>query len=41
MENSYHHGNLKHDLIETAIGVISEKGFEALRRQPQCGLPPF
>ena len=30
MKDSYHHGNLKHDLIETAIGVISEKGFEAL-----------
>ena len=30
MKDSYHHGNLKHDLIETAMGVISEKGFEAL-----------
>ena len=30
MKDSYHHGNLKHDLMETAIGVISEKGFEAL-----------
>ena len=30
MKESYHHGNLKHDLIETAIGIISEKGFEAL-----------
>ena len=30
MKDSYHHGNLKHDLIEAAIGVISEKGFEAL-----------
>lgn len=30
MKDSYHHGNLKRDLIETAIGVISEKGFEAL-----------
>ena len=30
MQDYYHHGNLKHDLIETAIGVISEKGFEAL-----------
>lgn len=30
MKGNYHHGNLKHDLIEAAIGVISEKGFEAL-----------
>ena len=30
MKDNYHHGNLKHDLIETSIGVISEKGFEAL-----------
>ena len=30
MKDSYHHGNLKNDLIETAIGVISKKGFEAL-----------
>ena len=30
MKENYHHGNLKHDLIEAAIGVISEKGFEAL-----------
>ena len=30
MKDNYHHGNLKHDLIETAIGVISGKGFEAL-----------
>lgn len=30
MKDSYHHGDLKHALIETAIGVISEKGFEAL-----------
>ena len=30
MKSSYHHGNLKHDLIETAIGVISESGFDAL-----------
>lgn len=30
MRDGYHHGNLKHDLIETAIGVISENGFEAL-----------
>ena len=30
MKDSYHHENLKHDLIETAIGVISEKGFESL-----------
>ena len=30
MKDNYHHGNLKHDLIEAAIDVISEKGFEAL-----------
>lgn len=30
MKDSYHHGNLKHDLMEAAIGVISEKGFDAL-----------
>ena len=30
MKDSYHHGNLKHDLIETSIRIISEKGFEAL-----------
>ncbi len=30
MKDNYHHGNLKQELIETAIGVISEKGFEAL-----------
>lgn len=30
MKENYHHGNLKQELIEAAIGVISEKGFEAL-----------
>ena len=30
MKDNYHHGNLRHDLIEAAIGVISEKGFDAL-----------
>lgn len=30
MKDSYHHGNLKHDLIETSIRIISEKGFDAL-----------
>ena len=30
MKDSYHHGNLKHDLIEAAIGVISNNGFDAL-----------
>lgn len=30
MQDNYHHGNLKHDLMEAAIGVISGKGFEAL-----------
>ena len=41
MKDSYHHGNLKHDLIEAAIGVISEKGFEALslrRISALCGV---
>lgn len=30
MREHYHHGNLKEELIETSIHVISEKGFEAL-----------
>lgn len=30
MKDSYHHGNLKKDLIETSIRIISEQGFEAL-----------
>ena len=30
MKNSYHHGNLKHELIETSIRIISEQGFEQL-----------
>lgn len=30
MKGSYHHGNLRHDLLETSIQIISEKGFEAL-----------
>ena len=30
MKDSYHHGNLRQELLETAIGLISEKGFEAL-----------
>lgn len=41
MKDGYHHGNLKHDLIEAAIGIISEKGFEALslrRISSLCGV---
>ena len=30
MKDSYHHGNLRHDLLETSIQIISEKGFDAL-----------
>ena len=30
MKDSYHHGNLKHDLIETGIRIISEAGFDRL-----------
>lgn len=30
MKDSYHHGNLKQDLIEASIRIISEQGFEAL-----------
>lgn len=30
MKDHYHHGNLKHDLIEASIGILSEKGFDAL-----------
>ena len=30
MKDNYHHGNLKHDLIEISIRIISEKGFDQL-----------
>lgn len=30
MKETYHHGNLKHDLIETSIRIISEEGFDRL-----------
>lgn len=30
MKDGYHHGNLKQKLIEASIGIISEKGFDAL-----------
>ena len=30
MKDSYHHGNLKHDLLEASIRVISQNGFDAL-----------
>lgn len=30
MKDNYHHGNLKHDLIETSIRIISEEGFDRL-----------
>lgn len=41
MKEHYHHGNLKNELIETSICVISEKGFEALSLRgiaAQCGV---
>ena len=41
MKGSYHHGNLKHDLLETSIRIISEKGFDALSLRNvsmQCGV---
>lgn len=30
MKDNYHHGNLKQELLEISIQVISQKGFEAL-----------
>ena len=30
MKDNYHHGNLKRELIETSIRIISEEGFERL-----------
>lgn len=30
MKENYHHGNLKNELLETSIQMISEKGFEYL-----------
>lgn len=44
MNDTYHHGNLKNELIENAIRIISEKGFDGLslrRISAQCGLPAF
>lgn len=41
MKNQYHHGNLKHDLIEFAIQTISEEGPERLSLRnisKQCGV---
>lgn len=41
MKEKYHHGNLKHDLMETSIRIISEQGFDhlSLRRiSALCGV---
>jgi AcrR family transcriptional regulator len=41
MNDTYHHGNLKNELIENAIRIISEKGFDGLslrRISAQCGV---
>ena len=41
MKENYHHGNLKHDLIETGIRVISEEGFDGLSLRSlsaRCGV---
>lgn len=41
MKEHYHHGNLKNELIETSIRIISEKGFEALSLRSisaECGV---
>ena len=41
MKDSYHHGNLKSELIETSIGIISEEGFEHLSLRnisSKCGV---
>lgn len=41
MKENYHHGNLKHDLIENAIQIINEYGFEQLSLRSlskQCGV---
>ena len=41
MKEHYHHGNLKNELIETSIRIISESGFDALslrRVSALCGV---
>lgn len=41
MKDQYHHGNLKQDLIENAIQIISEYGFEQLSLRglaQKCGV---
>jgi len=41
VKDQYHHGNLKRDLIENAIQIISEYGFEQLSLRniaKQCGV---
>lgn len=41
MKDSYHHGNLKNELIETSIRIISEEGFEHLSLRnisSKCGV---
>lgn len=41
MKDNYHHGNLKNELIETSIRIISKEGFEHLSLRnisSQCGV---
>jgi AcrR family transcriptional regulator len=41
VKESYHHGNLKRDLLETSIHIISEEGFEHLSLRnisAKCGV---
>lgn len=41
MKDNYHHGNLKNELIETSIHIISQEGFEHLSLRnisSQCGV---
>lgn len=41
MKNQYHHGNLKKDLLETSIRIISQEGFDHLSLRnisSKCGV---
>ncbi len=41
MKDGYHHGNLRQELLETGIGIISQNGFEALSLRglaSRCGV---
>lgn len=41
MKDRYHHGNLRHDLIEISIRIISEEGFDRLSLRnisSRCGV---